>query len=136
MGDQLYGHECLATKSLKKTQHPSLLLGCCIRINWNEMVEIFKTDVKCPFLAQQIIAELLAAFVDIEEVSFDLSDIDCILRLVFQKPVPLLSKKVKEVLRHKGCSAAMLRGSSVDQNTCLCTPSRGQLCIASFLSLC
>ena len=37
------------------------------------MVEIFKTDVKCPLLAQQIITEILVYFIDVE-VSFDLED--------------------------------------------------------------
>lgn len=66
------------------------------------MVEVFKTDVKCPFVAQQIIADLLAYFVHVE-VSFDLEDIDCILRLSSEKAFDNLETDVYEIVRNNGC---------------------------------
>jgi len=79
------------------------------------MVEVFKTDVKCPFVAQQIIADLLAAFVHVQ-VSFDLDDCDCILRLEFEKPIHNLLENVQEIIQDNGANATPLVSNFEYQN--------------------
>ncbi|MFN0290314.1 hypothetical protein [Pedobacter helvus] len=71
------------------------------------MVEIFKTDVKCPLLAQQIITEILVYFIDVE-VSFDLEDKDCIFRLSTEKTLDNLEAEVCKIIEHNGCCAELL----------------------------
>lgn len=71
------------------------------------MIEIFKTDVKCPLLAQQIIAEILVYFIDVE-VSFDLEDKDCIFRLCAEKALDNLEADVCKIIKNNGCCAELL----------------------------
>ena len=71
------------------------------------MVEVFKTDVRCPFLANLIMADLLATFQYLE-VSFDLEDTDHILRLIFEKSNPNLVAKVLSIIQVNGCKAVLL----------------------------
>lgn len=71
------------------------------------MVEVFKTNVKCPLIAQQIIADVLATFITVE-VSFDLEDEDCILRLAFEETFDNLTEKVHEIVNNNGCEVEVL----------------------------
>lgn len=71
------------------------------------MVEVFKTDVRCPFLANLIMADLLATFQHLE-VSFDLEDTDHILRLAFEKSNPSLVTRVLSIIQGNGCNAVLL----------------------------
>lgn len=71
------------------------------------MVEVFKTNVKCPLIAQQIIADVLATFITVE-VSFDLEDEDCILRLVLENTFDNLEAKIYEIVNDSGCEVEVL----------------------------
>lgn len=71
------------------------------------MIEVFKTNVKCPLIAQQIIADVLATFITVE-VSFDLEDEDCILRLAFEETFDNLTEKVYEIFNNNSCEVEIL----------------------------
>lgn len=71
------------------------------------MVEVFKTNVKCPLTAQLIIADILTLFLDME-VSFDLDDNDGVLRLDFEKDIVSLVFQIQQIVKNQGCTAELL----------------------------
>lgn len=74
------------------------------------MVEVFKTDVKCPFIAQQIIADMLVRFIDVE-VSFDLEDRDRVLRVSARQILIPIQSDVRQIFENYKSFAEVLLDS-------------------------